>query len=89
MKHFVIGLGLGLLAGLIFAPQKARKNRSELAQRAKQMFPEDKNAASAQHAIEPETEAMADVLNTEESALPEESLERPEERLVDKTQDVA
>lgn len=89
MKHFVIGLGLGLLAGLIFAPQAGKKTRSELVQRVKQMFPEEKDAASTQHAIEPERNAIADVVNAEESALPGESLEKSKELLVDKTQDVA
>ena len=120
MKAFLAGLGLGAAVGVLFAPQEGRKTRSMLAERAVDWFERLQNGnqdRSEPAAKDPESEAVAEVLNTanrsdlmsvngigkgtatrimkhrpyesaeqvlQEGVLPEETLERVKEQLIDK-----
>ena len=119
MKAFLAGLGLGAAVGVLLAPQDGRKTRSMLAERAVDWFERLQNGnqdRSEPAAKDPESEAVAEVLNTanrsdlmsvngigkgtatrimkhrpyesaeqvlQEGVLPEETLERVKEQLVD------
>lgn len=65
MKKFLAGLGIGAMAGLLLAPQEGKKTRAVLADRFSDWF--DRTRAQARPAPVdemPESEAIAEVLNT-------------------------
>jgi DNA uptake protein ComE-like DNA-binding protein len=79
MKAFLLGLGIGTAAGLLFAPQAGEKTRAELEGRARNWFERFQQARSEEigneeqsenqendqaSADEQTPEAVAEVLNT-------------------------